>query len=224
MYFVTDFGPINDEIGMESVTFKKGDAWWTPEIAPYIFEMANGFVTFTGGFEYRVEEKWEIVERYDVNSIEELFALNLETVTLHAKYEVNYSKICGTYVNYNTILVITESTISKFDKEYGYFGEAKEYKVSISGGYPSLRALDGSFEYMTNILTYEYIKIEDGGFCAVVRMPDGWIEMYTSYDEYLYVTEWSNIDYVTDKDGNPLGTIGESGLYFVYTSEQPYVE
>jgi hypothetical protein len=30
--------------------------------------------------------------------------------------------------------------------------------------------------------------------------------------------------YITDKDGTPLGTIGESGLYFVYTSEQPYVE
>ena len=224
VFFTTDFGPINDEIGMQSIIIRKDSTWVSPEIAPYIFEMANGFVTFTGGFEYRVEEKWEIVERYDVNSIEELFALNLESVTLHAKYEVNYSKICGTYVNYNTILVITESTISKFDKEYGYFGEAKEYKVSISGGYPSLRALDGSFEYMTNILTYEYTKIEDGGFCAVVRMPDGWSEMYTSYDEYLHLTEWANIDYVTDKDGGYIGEVSESGLYFVYASEKPSIE
>ena len=224
VYFTTDFGSINDEIGMQSIIIYKDGTWNAPEIAPYVLEMAGGFVTFTGGFEYRVEEKWEIVARYDVNSIEELFALNLETVTLYAKCEPNYDKICGTYVNYSAILVITESTISRFDKEYGYFGEAKEYKVSISGGYPSLRALDGSFEYMTNILTYEYTKIEDGGFCAVVRMPDGWIEMYTSYDEYLYVTEWSNIDYVTDMDGNALDLVGESGLYFVYTSEKPYVE
>lgn len=229
VYFATDFGPINDEIGMESVTFKKGDAWWTPEIAPRILEMTGGFVIFNGGFEYRIEARnenghWEIVERRDVNSIEELFALNLETVTLCAKYEPNYDKICGTYVNYGTILVITETTITKFNKDDGYFGEAKEYKMSISGGYPSLRALDGSFDYITNFLTYEYIKIEDGGFCAVVRTPDGWIEMYTSYDEYLYVTEWSNIDYVTDKDGNALDVVSENGLYFVYTSEKPYVE
>ena len=224
VYFVTDFGPINDEIGMESITLRRDSAWVSPEIAPYILEMANGFVTFTGGFEYRVEEKWEILERYDVNSIEELFALNLEEVTLHAKYEVNYSKLCGTYVNDSTILVITESTITKFSKWDGYFGEAKEYQMSVSGGYPSLRALDWTFDYSTHILAHEYTKIEDGGFCAVVRLPDGWIEMYLSYDDYLNVIEWTNVDYVTDKDGGYLGEVSESGLYFVYTSEKPYVE
>ena len=223
VYFATDFGPINDELGMESITFKKGDAWWTPEIAPRILEETGGFVTFNGGFEYRVEEKWEIVERYDVNSIEELFALNLETVTLCAKYEVNYEKLCGTYAKHDEILVITESTVSIFYRHNGYFSEAKPYKVGVSGNQICLNAEDNSFCYYTSMLN-EYVKIEDGGFCAVVRMPDGWIDMYTSYDEYLYVTEWSNIDYVTDKDGGYIGEVSKSGLYFVYASEKPYIE
>jgi hypothetical protein len=226
VYFVTDFGPINDEIGMESVTFKKGDAWWTPQPDKYVIEMTGGYVTFTGGFEYRVEEKfdkWEIVERRDINSIDDLFAINLETVTLYAKYEVNYEKICGTYANYGSILVITESTISSFYRDNGYFGEAKPYRIEIIAGQVCLNAEDNSFAYYTSMLN-EYVKIEDGGFCAVVHTPMGYVEMFSSFDDYLSFVEWMNVDSITDKDGNPLGTIGESGLYFVYTSEQPYVE
>ena len=213
---------------MESVTFKKGDAWWTPEIAPRILEETGGFVIFNGGFEYRIEARnenghWEIVERRDVNSIEELFALNLETVTLCAKYEVNYEKLCGTYAKHDEILVITESTVSMVYRDNGYFSEAKPYKVAVSGNQICLNAEDNSFCYYTSMLN-EYVKIEDGGFCAVVHTPMGYVEMFSSFDDYLSFVEWMNVDSITDKDGNALDTIGESGLYFVYASEKPYVE
>ena len=223
VYFVSDFGPINDEIGIEAVTFKRGDAWWTPEIGAFVIEMAGGYVTFTGGFEYRVEEKfdrWEIVERRDISSTEELFALNLESVTLYAKYEINYGKIRGTYARHGEILVITDSTISVFYRDSAHFSEPKPYKVEISANQLCLTAEDYSFSYSASYLN-EYVKIEDGGFCAVIYNESaGYTDMYFDFAECSELIKYYDVISITDKDEVHFDAINECGLYFIRITEK----
>ena len=223
VYFETDFGPLGEDGMMPSATvFKKDSVWSTPEMTPYILEMAKGVIVFTGEYEYRTYNKsnWEIIERHDINSIEELFALNLEEVALYAKYEVNYEKLCGTYVKHDQIVFITESTITTFDKWNNAFSMEQHYNIELSAYMISLVADDRSFSYSYDYFS-EYSKIEDGAFGAVVyNTTAGFVEIYRTYDEYLMYIEGSNVDSVTDRYGNDLGAVGDTGLYFVYISEK----
>ena len=223
VYFNTDFGPINEDGMMEGVTFGKNDEWRTPELGAYIIEMTRGAITFTGEYEYRIYDKsdWSIVARYDVNSIDELFALNLEEVSLYAKYEINYDKICGTYVRHDEIIFVTENTIATYYRWNNTFTEAKTYTVTFSAYMVNLTADDGTFSYNLDSLTFEAQKIEDGAFCALVFHAD-FTEMYLNYEDYLMLLEYNKVDAITDKDGNALDNVGESGLYFVYVSEISY--
>ena len=223
VYFNTDFGPINEDGMMEGVTFGKNDKWLTPELGAHIVEMTRGAITFTGEYEYRIYDKsdWSIVARYDVNSIDELFALNLEEVSLYAKYEINYDKICGTYVRHDEIIFVTENTIATYYRWNNTFTEAKTYTVTFSAYMVNLTAEDGTFSYNLDYLTFEAQKIEDGAFCALVFHAD-FTEMYLNYEDYLMLLEYNKVDAITDKDGNALANVGESGLYFVYVSEISY--
>ena len=224
VYFTTDLAPLTEDGMMEGILFTKGGEWHTPEIPSFILEMTRGYITFTGEFEYRVYDtkSWEIIERRDINSIEELLALNLTEVTLYAKYVVNYEIFCGTYVKSDEIVIITENGISSYYRWSDTWNEERSYHIECSAYMITLRG-DG-FGYSADYLMYEYSRIEDGAFCALVRHEAGYIEMYLSYDEYLMILENYQVNRITDKDGYELAEVGASGLYYLEVSEKPYYE
>ena len=224
VYFTTDLAPLTEDGMMEGILFTKGGEWYTPEIPSFILEMTRGYITFTGEFEYRVYDtkSWEIIERRDINSIEELLALNLTEVTLYAKYEVNYEIFCGTYVKSDEIVIITENGISSYYRWSDTWNEERSYHIECSAYMITLRG-DG-FGYSADYLMYEYSRIEDGAFCALVRHEAGYVEMYLSYDEYLMILENYQVNRITDKDGYELAEVGASGLYYLEVSEKPYYE
>lgn len=167
---------------------------------------------------------WEIIERRDINSIEELLALNLTEVTLYAKYEVNYETFCGTYVKSDEILIITENGISTYYRWSDTWTEERSYHIECSAYILPLAADDKSFSYSADYLMQDYSRIEDGAFCALVRHEAVYVEMYLSYDEYLMILENYQVNRITDKDGYELGEVGASGLYYLEVSEKPYYE
>ena len=223
VYFTTDLGHLSEDGMMDGVIFNKGGEWYTPEIPPYIAEMTRGVIFFTGAYEYRVynTSDWTVAERCDINSIEDLFALNLTEVTLYAKYEIDYTKLCGTYVRHGEIIFVTEDTISTYYSWSNSFSEPKHYTVTLSAGMINLTADDRSFDYNFDYLTNETSKIEDGAFGAVLWHDNGYIEMYLNYDEYLMALEVYQINRVTDKDGNDT-EVSASGLYYIYASDKYY--
>ena len=225
VYFTTDLAPLTEDGMMEGTLFTKGGEWYTPEIPSFILEMTRGCITFTGEFEYRVYDtnSWEIIERRDINSIEELLALNLTEVTLYAKYEVNYETFCGTYIIGGEIIVITEDTITSYSNWNNYSGYERKYNIILDHSYIHYRAEDGSFDYPADFF-YEDSRIDEDDFYIVVFNPNGWTDSYDSYESYLGVLENYQVDYITDVSGNMLVEVGTSGIYFVHVSEKPYYE
>ena len=218
VYFNSDLGFV-DENGYTGTVFTKDGEWSAPAVGSHITDMTMGIITFTGEFEYRIyDDNWNVVERRTISSIDDLLAIGLEEVTLYAKYEINYESICGTYVVSSEIFVITESTITSYSSSNNYIGEPESYHVEVSYGIYYTNE-DKDFYYPADYFG-EYNKVDGDGLCIVLLRPDGYADLYDSYDYYLEVISNYNVDSVTDINGNYLGVVGETGVYIVRTSER----
>lgn len=218
VYFNSDLGFV-DENGYTGTVFTKDGEWSAPTVGSHITDMAMGIITFTGEFEYRIyDDNGNVVERRIISSIDDLLAIGLEEVTLYAEYEINYESICGTYVVAGEMFVITESTITLYSSSNNYIGEPKSYHVEVNYGIYYTNE-DRDFHYNADYFG-EYNRVDDDDLCIVLLRPDGYADLYGSYDYYLEVISNYNVDSVTDINGNYLGSVGETGVYIVRTSER----
>ena len=222
VYFNSDLGFV-DENDYTGTVFTKDGEWSAPTVGSHITDMARGIITFTGEYEYRIyDDNGNVVERRIISSIDDLLATGLEEVILYAEYEIHYESICGTYVVAGEMFVITESTITLYSSSNNYIGEPKSYHVEVNYGIYYTNE-DKDFYYNADYFG-EYNRVDDDDLCIVLLRPNGYADLYDSYDYYLDMVANYNIDSITDIDGNTLTSVGESGVYIVRTSEKYYFE
>lgn len=218
--FGSDFGPITDD-GMCEVVFTKGDKWQAPTIREGLAHQTYDIIYFTGEFEYRVyDDYYNVIETITITSLDDLFALRLERVDLYAKYEIDYARLCGTYVTDQDIYKLEGNTIYVYRNGEGKVMPAMTYSVKVEGSWITI--VDEYGYYITDGMhLQEGFKVNDSDFYAVVVDPFGSSPIFCcSYSEYLSATENYEVTYISDICENQLYEVGECGIYFVYTAEK----
>ena len=205
--FFTDFGPLGY---YDYVPFNKDSAWETPVIDEGILGYTQGIIKFTGVYEYR--DNGAI---YDVNSIEDLFALKKEYVELYAKFEIDTDRLYGVYVNDSEVIVINEDSMVVYVPDY--ISPAYSYTIQMSGMI-SIQTENGNNYYLDRFS--EANKMQDGEFCVIFFDPYGSSYICRTLEEYETKLSFTTFDYATDIYGNSVDNVGTSGLYVVYTERE----
>ena len=212
VFFYTEVGLVGD---YESpYVYTRDGEWSTPELDSQYTDFTYGIMYFSGEWEYRSEDG-----AITINSVEDLFALKLTAVSLNAKFEVDFDRLCGLYLTDNQVIRIDENTLSFYNIYSGGLFEKHtdlEYEVSLSGMSFAINAGDFCFEGMW---FQECYKMTAEDIRIVVLDPWGSISTCYTVEDYNEYVQSYNVDSVNDYDGNPTEEFTYGNVYFVYTSE-----
>ena len=207
--FYSVAGPASFEDGTSERYFQRDSEWVTPTEF-HGNEQYYDLVNFTGNWTFTANNE---SDKIYVSSVDDLFALQRESVELVAEFEVDYERLYGTYVtDMDYVVVINEKGLTYINGRENFTeSTCAPYEVFYSSRlwieFDDGRFLDGMY-------LQECYKV---GEDDLIIFAGSWLEYYRydsveSFEQSL--GEYQKIASIQTAEGEIVSTI-EKGVYFV---------